>query len=145
VMAGMFRWSPGSCIIPSGCCWNGEWASETRIRPLVQHPASSSIVHPASLCAVSLHFLRLIRNNPLWILLSIWQPTRPHWLPLCDRQIWLCFNSTIQFYRQRSSQISAKTTPLTDCFGNETQQKQSSTAIKTSPQSQLALGMAMKQ
>jgi hypothetical protein len=38
-----------------------------------------------------------------------------------------------------------KTTPLTDCFGDETQQKQSSTAIKTFPQSQLASVMAMKQ
>jgi hypothetical protein len=61
-----------TCVIPSGCCWNGEWASETRIRPLVQHPASSSIFHPASLCAAS-HALsppdtqQFTVNSPLYL------------------------------------------------------------------------------
>ena len=128
-----------------GLAVRGERASATRVRPILQHPASSLIVHPSSLWVVSHALPPLDTHQSATDTLLYLTTNRPHWLPLCDRQSRLCFHSTIRFYLGRSSRISAKTTPLTDSFDGETRQKQSSTAHQTSSQSQLALGMAMQQ
>ena len=102
-----------------------------RVRPILQHPASSLIVHPFSLCSVSHGLLAIDTNQLPWLPFSIQQPTSPHWLPICDRQSYWCFHSTIQFYRGQTSQIYAKTSFLADFSDGETRCNQSSKAQQT--------------
>jgi len=119
------------CQRSRGWQLKGERASATRVRPISQHTASSLIVHPFSLCSVS-HGLLAIDTNPLpWLPFSIQQPTSPHWLPICDRQSYWCFHSTIQFYHGQTSQIYAKTSFLADFSDGETRCNQSSKAHQT--------------
>ena len=118
-----------------------------KVRPILQHPASSLIVHLSSLCVVS-HALPLIdthkSDTDMAPLLNLTN-SNLQWLPLHDSQSYWCFHLTIQFYRGQTSQVSAKTTLLTNYFDGETQCNQHSKSHLTIHQSQLPWGMAVRQ